>query len=318
MNADLGSLRKRLFGIAVVETSFARRGFRAGHAGARQRLEQIGQTFLLGYHAALEDPAPDRLAARLNAAPAELRGFAFEGAAMALMLLDQLTPWCRYRLAAFLRGPAAAHVYMVHVGAGWAFARLCWNLDRPLARLDPLLRWLAIDGYGFHAGYFYWPRYVTQQAPATRLSGYARRVFDQGLGRSLWFVEGADVERIPATIAAFAPQRHADLWSGVGLACAYAGGVDRAALEALLSAAADYQPYLAQGAAFAAKARQRAGNPVAYTELACAVLCDMSADDAARITDAALLDLPPDGALPAYEGWRQRIRAQFAQEVVTL
>jgi hypothetical protein len=316
MNADLGRLRRRLFGIAAAETSFARRGFRAGAAGARERLEQIGQTFLLGYHAALDDHTPDRLATRLNAAPAEMRGFAFEGAAMALTLLDQLTPWHRYRLAEFLRGPGAAHAYMVHVGAGWAFARLCWNLDRPLARLDPLLRWLAIDGYGFHAGYFYWPRYVAEQALATRLSGYAPRVFDQGLGRSLWFIEGADVERIPATIAAFAPQRHGDLWSGVGLACAYAGGIERSALEALLSAAADYRPYLAQGAAFAAKARQRAGNPVAHTELACAVICDMSADDAARITDAALHDLPTDGALPAYARWRQRIRAQFAQEVV--
>jgi enediyne biosynthesis protein E3 len=317
MNADLGSLRKRLFGIAAVETSFARRGFRAGTAGARQRIEQIGQTFLLGYHAALEDHAPDRLAARLNAAPAEVRGFAFEGAAMALTLLDQLMPWRRYRLANFLRGPGAAHAYMVHVGAGWAFARLCWNLDRPLVRLDPLLRWLAIDGYGFHAGYFFWPRYVTQQAPATRLSGYARRVFDQGLGRSLWFVEGADVERIPARIAAFAPQRHGDLWSGVGLACAYAGGVDRSALETLLAAAADYQPDLAQGAAFAAKARQRASNPAAHTELACTVICAMSADDAAQITDAALHALPPDGALPAYEHWRQRIRTQLTQELVT-
>jgi hypothetical protein len=317
LNAAVGRLRKRLFGISAAETTSARRGFRGAAAGARERLEQIGQTFLHGYHAALEDTAPDRLVLRLNAAPIEVRGFAFEGAAMALALLDQLTPWHRDRLVRFLSGPGAAHVYMVHIGAGWALARLCRNLDRPLARLDPLLRWLAIDGYGFHAGYFSWRRFIAERAPAEQLSGYARRVFDQGLGRSLWFVEGADVARIPATIAAFPQPRHGDLWSGVGLACAYAGGVERSAIEALRAAAGSYRPHLAQGAAFAAKARQRAGNPARHTEIACVALCDMSASEAAQITDVVLKDLPFDGPLPAYAVWRQRIQAQFAKEVTT-
>jgi hypothetical protein len=173
----------------------------------------------------------------------------------------------------------------------------------------------VIDGYGFHEGYFFAPRYVKGQAVPERLSGYARRVFDQGLGRSLWFVKGADIARIPATIAAFEPQRHADLWSGVGLACAYAGGRDRAALESLRDAADAYQPGLAQGAAFAAKARERAGNPAAHTELACEVLCSTSATVAAEMTDNALVDLPADDLEPAYEVWRRRIQAQFANTV---
>ena len=57
----------------------------------------------------------------------------------------------------FLAGPGAAHTYMVHVGAGWALAQLRRRVDRALARLDPLLGWLAVDGYGFHQGYFRWP-----------------------------------------------------------------------------------------------------------------------------------------------------------------
>src|SRR6185436_14746696 len=112
-----------------------------------------------------------------------------------------------------------------------------------------------------------------------------RRAFDQGLGRSLWFVSGANVDRARAWIEAFAPTRRRDLWSGVGLAATYAGGLDRAGLEALRSAAPDYRAELAQGAAFAAEARRRAGNLVAHTETACAVLCDLSAEGAARITE---------------------------------
>jgi hypothetical protein len=73
--------------------------------------------------------------------------------------------------------------------------------------------------------------------------------------------------------SAFPQSRQADLWSGVGLACAYAGGVDRRRLEFLREAAGPYLAQAAQGAAFAAKARARAGNPAHQTDLACGVFC---------------------------------------------
>ncbi len=310
-----GWLRKRIFGMSFEEVSWARRGFRGGEAGARLRLEQCAATFLTGYHAALEEGEADALPLRLSAVGIELRGFAFEGAAMGLALLDQLTPWRKSRWQALFEGAGAPHAYMMHVGVGWALARLPWlrrHVERPPAGLDPLLRWLAVDGYGFHEGFFHWRRSVEGHAIPRRLTGYARRAFDQGLGRSLWFVDGADAARIPVTIAAFPPSRQADLWSGVGLACAYAGGADRYALEALGSAAGLYGPELAQGAAFAAKARQRAGNPAPHTELACAVLGGISAEAAATATDIALQHVATDGAEPAYELWRQRIQARFA------
>ncbi len=309
-----GRLRRRLFGISLEETSFARRCFWDSEPAARQRLEQVGCVFLQGYHAALEANDLATLARDLDAVAAEFRGFAFEGAAMGLALLDTLLPGRRDRLRNFLAGPGDAHAYMVHVGAGWVWARLHRRVERPMASLDPLLRWLAVDGYGFHEGYFHWRRAVTAQAVPDRLCGYARRVFDQGLGRSLWFIDGADVARIPVTIATFPPARQADLWSGVGLACAYAGGVDRAAIETLHKAGAAYRPQLAQGAAFAARARQRAGNPSEGTDRACRVLCGQPAAEAAAIPDRALEDLPFTTETPAYEIWRQRIQAHFARE----
>jgi enediyne biosynthesis protein E3 len=317
----LGLLRKVAFGISLDEVTFARRGFRVGDPTAQQRLQQIGNIFLQGYHAVLEEDAPEALALRLRAVDAELRGFAFEGAAMALMLLDHLAVREGKRLQTFLNGPGAAHIYMAHVGAGWALARLPWlrrHAEQYLARLDPLLGWLVMDGYGFHEGYFNWRRTIEKQTIPNQLKGYARRVFDQGLGRSLWFVEGADVLRISSTLASFEPARHADLWSGVGLACAYAGGLDHAGIEAMRMAAQSYTPHLAQGVAFAAKARQRAHNPAAHTEMACKVLCGLSAEAAALITDVALERLPGDGKEPAYEVWRQRIQAQFGMEAVTV
>ena len=101
----------------------------------------------------------------------------------------------------------------------------------------------------------------------------------------------------------------------MGLACTYAGGVERAAVEQLRTVAGAYKAELAQGAAFAAKTRQRAGNasrrrlkwPVKFS-------CDLSSEDAAQVTDVMLRLLPEDGDVPAYEIWRQRIQAHFIQE----
>jgi hypothetical protein len=207
---------------------------------------------------------------------------------------------------------------MAHVGVGWAAARLPWfrrSLERRLADYDPLLRWLVVDGYGFHEGFFSWEKSIREHAVPPQLGGYAGRAFDQGLGRSLWFVEGADPDRIAAAISAFPAGRRSDLYSGIGLACAYAGGVAHETIERLRITAGPYLAHLAQGAAFAAKARQRAGNLMPHTELACHVLCGVPADAAAAITDDCLADLPSDKPETAYEQWRLRIQKRLAENV---
>jgi hypothetical protein len=311
----LGQTRRRFLGLSTTEASFARRGFLVGEENAQQRLEQIGITFLTGYHAALEETGFVSLARRLEGVETDLRGFAFEGAAMGLALLDCFTPWRKDRWRTFTEQLGQLHVYMMHVGLGWALARLRRRVTPYLDQLDPLLGWLMVDGYGFHEGYFGWPRYVEQQLMPARLSGYERHVFDQGLGRSIWFVKGANVAVVASAIRSFPVARRDDLWSGVGLACAYAGGCARAAIESLRVAAAGHLPSLAQGVAFAAKTRQRAGNLNSHTETVCRLIWRLSAEQAAAITDVALEDLHGEGALPAYEIWRRRIQDKFAVEV---
>lgn len=308
----MSAILRLLFGISEAETTFERRGFRGGGDGVRERLERVGPEFVAGYHAALEDDDFNILVPRLNRSAPQLSGFTYEGAAMGLAVRDLVLPWRRNRVKRFLQGPGDRHAYMVHVGVGWLLARKPGSVDRFIERLDPLLRWLAVDGYGFHEGYFKWPRYLGGQSIPRRLHGYARRAFDQGLGRSLWFIDGAEVERIPKTIAAFPGPRHADLWSGVGLASVYAGEVSESALRVLSASAGPFQPQLAQGASFAAKARHRAGNLTAYHDIACGVLCGMTASEAAHISDVALENLPKDGPEPSYETWRCRIQQKFA------
>jgi hypothetical protein len=311
----LGQARRRFLGLSPAEASFARRGFLTGEELARQRLEQIGITFLSGYHAALEETGFVTLARRLASVEKDLQGFAFEGAAMALALLDCFTPWRKDRWRTFTEGLAKPHIYMMHVGLGWALARLRRSVTPYLVQLDPLLGWLVVDGYGFHEGYFNWPRYVEQRAIPSHLDGYQRRVFDQGLGRSLWFVKCADVVAVASAIDNFPSERHDDLWSGLGLACAYAGGCGRTAIESLRAAAHEHEPALAQGVAFAAKTRQHAANLNSHTQTVCRLICGRSAEETAAITDAALENLCGEDGLPAYEVWRRRIQNKIALEV---
>src|SRR5438270_5043658 len=183
----------------------------------------------------------------MNAVEAELRGLAYEGAGMGMMQLDCILPW-KKRLQAFLAGPGSPYIYPVYVGAGLALGRLGKQPERYLSRPDPVVGWFLLDGYGFRGGIFARQQYLEEHEIPTHLSGSASRLFDQGMGRGIWFLTGADADRIAATVAAFSPDRQADLWGGVGFACAYAGGVDRVAIETLRAEADAYRPHLARGA----------------------------------------------------------------------
>jgi hypothetical protein len=169
-----------------------------------------------------------------------------------------------------------------------------------------------MDGYGFHQGYFHPGRYVWSGSVPRRLRGYARRAFDQGLGRSLWFVAGADGGRIGQAVRALGTERADDLWGGVGLAAAYAGGVDDERIEALIRQAGGSVTALSLGAAFAAAARARAGNPAEHTDRACRLLAGCTAETAAALTFATLRELPPETPIPRYEAWRQGVREALA------
>lgn len=310
-------LRKVLFGISEEEVEFAVRGFRRTDPAVVHHLETVGASFVRGYTAGLEESRQEDLVERLEAVPAVFRGFAYEGAAMALTLRDATVLRGR-RLHRFLAGPGDAHTYLVHVGAGWALARLPGSPGRALARLHPIQRWLALDGWGFHDGFFHPREMAREHRVPRRIRGYGRRAFDQGLGRSLWFVEGADVEAIGATIDAFPEDRREDLWSGTALAATYAGGVDRAALERLAELADSHRPAVAQGAIFAAEARRRAANSTPATEMACEILAGLSITEASRWSEEAGVELPPDRpGVPAFEVWRQRLQQRWRQRWTT-
>lgn len=311
-----GRLRSRIFSPSPDEVKFERRGFTATSVTQQANLEKVGRKFLEGFDYGLTGRGLVDIEAALEDVESPFRGFAYEGCAMGLAVRDSLLPAGQHWVRDFIAGPAAPHTYMAHIGVGWAMARLPVVRWRAVMPQDPVLRWLALDGYGFHQAYFKTKQYVTGQfqtrLPIWRPSDYANRAIDQGIGRALWFVNGSDVRAAAGAIGRFAEERRGDLWSGTALASVYAGGVEEADLELLRSLAGEYAPDGAQGAAFAAKARLLADLATPHTEMATQVWCGMPAVKAAAVTDDAQEVLrEPEGDVPNFERWRERIRQNF-------
>jgi hypothetical protein len=314
----LRALRRRILTPNASATKLSVRGFHIKNQDAQEVLERIGRTFLEGYGHAAEAASLRDAEESLEQIATRYRGFAYEGAAMAYAVRDGLPVGRRDNLKRFLAGRADAHIYMAYVGVGWAMARLPRFRWSGLYAPDPLLRWLVLDGYGFHQAYFRTQRYVHGQFrddafrwPPEGPRRHASQVIDQGIGRAMWFVGGTDVDQVTTMIEKFPGSRRADLYCGAALAAVYAGGADRGELEAFRDRAGDHRPQVAQGAAFAAAARERAGLVVPHNELGTEVLCGMTVTEAAELCDRARQELPDDGENPAYAVWRQRIAHEF-------
>ncbi|MFL6140072.1 MAG: DUF1702 family protein [Frankiaceae bacterium] len=321
MSDALRALRRRIFMPDASQTKLEVRGFHAKDPAARELLETVGESFLTGMSCALGARGPEAAVEGLEQVPSAFRGFAYEGAGMGFAILDGLPGGGNQRVPRFLAGRGGDHVYMVYVGVGWAMARLPRFRWSALVTPDPLLRWLALDGYGFHQAYFHTKRYVHEHYqdtavrwPAGAPADVVNEVVDQGIGRAMWFVAGADPERVADLIDAFPAHRHADLYSGTGLAATYAGGCDADGLRALWRRSGSHQPLVAQASSFAAEARVRAGLVMPHTGIATQVLCGTTPSRAAQITQDLRPAKPDPTDYRSYQDWRLRV----ADELVTL
>ena len=297
----VGRARRMLFGVPSY-TAKAKDGV------VWDSFAPVVTSLMAGYHAAVDDPSPSAIEARLRDVEPALKGFAYEGAGMGLAALDTVTPWNKKRLRAFVDGPGAPFVFPIYIGAGLAYARLRRLPEANVNRLDPLLGWASVDGYGFHEAVFKRQRIVDEHAVTARLSTYGQRVFDQGVGRALWFFSGAVADRVTGLVSGFPPERHADLWTGVGVASTYAGGADEETLREVRVNAGPYAARLARGAARAAWGREGAGNQTPHTDLACEVYCGRSSQQVALAAEKACRDLPPagDSDEPLFAIWQER------------
>jgi hypothetical protein len=313
------ALRRRILTPSMSETKLSTRGFHVKSDEARNILETVGEKFLTGYAYAAEARRPADVVPLLEQLPLRFRGFAYEGASMGFAVRDGLPFGSNHNVSEWYQGRGGHHVYMANIGVGWAMARVPRFRWSVLQSSDRLLRWLVLDGYGFHQAFFQTKKYVHERFqepafpwPVGSPHPYANRAIDQGIGRAMWFVGGTDPDVVADMIDKFPDTRHADLYSGAGLAATYAGGVDENELRTFWDRAGDHRPLVAQGAAFAATTRVQTGLMVPHTELATKILCGINVDEATEICDRTRPAEPvQDGDTPEYELWRQRVADEF-------
>ena len=320
-----GFLRRFLFGISIEKLERGWKDFSETgvETEARKSLRWSSNAFFNGYNTALEVGLSHILLSELQAFDINLRGFAYEGGGMGLAMIDYTSFGKESRFQQFVEENPNYSI-LAHIGAGLAIAVLNRNIEKSLAAMNPIQRWWAIDGYGFYNGVFKWKQCVKKQIFPKKVKGYARQIFDCGLGRSLWFFYTADTGRIVQELQKFPESRQANIWSGIGLASTYAGVVSEERLLNLKAAAGSYASYLSLGSTQAANIRYLANNIVDYTNLACSILCGMSAEDAAKLTFNLMEGLNIDEQesisvdQPIYEIYRERIRSQFIRSKVAV
>ncbi|SDJ97263.1 Protein of unknown function [Actinopolyspora mzabensis] len=322
MPSALGCLRKYLLSPSIEEVGFARRGFPSADMVGTHRLDKVSRTVVCGFEWGVEF-GDDECVHRLEMIEPSLRGFACEGTTMAYVIRDAMRNSGRTRR--FLLGPGYPQLFPSYIGVGFALARLpraLWQRavpDLTGSPYHPTMSWLAVDGYGFDRAFFDTRRWIKRQRvprpyPWLDAPGYFHRAVDQGIGRALWFIHGGHEEEVASAVRDFAEARHADLWSGVGLAAAYAGGSDGTDLNQLCITAGRHRGQLGVGAIFAAKAHSHAGYVPEHTRTATTALTSLSVPEAVRLADSTETHDAESAEIPAYESWRRRIRSQLVHE----
>ncbi|MGI8665493.1 MAG: DUF1702 family protein [Jatrophihabitans sp.] len=320
MAGVIGSLRQLVLAPSLDTVSFAGRGFSVPPSPVSHALEAIPQAVVCGFEWAISAPDVTDVRRRLRLVDPEHRGFAYEGATMAYTVLDTIHGQQTREL---LSGDGDRHIFLAYIGIGFAMSKLprpLWKKVLPNlteSRYHPSMSWLAVDGYGFDQAYFDTDRVVNRQEllepyPWQGHPEYFPRAVDQGIGRALWFIHGADCRKVTDAVGRFPQHRQADLWSGVGLAATFAGGGRAEELAAMSQAAGPYRAELALGSVFAIKARTHAGFVPEHTATTTAELTSLTVDEVAELADSTEVFGPVSNAYPRYELWRREIRKYFA------
>jgi hypothetical protein len=231
-----------------------------------QRIESIQSIFLetqLFYATHNDIPG---LISYVEKYPVEFRSIAYESASMAIALKDlvqhdELIGWLHY-----VNGPAKLHQAQVYVGLGWTIAKLQLPFLPVVEKIETAYHFRVADGCGYYDGSFRQRQAVLSLQLPAYLPLAALCMYDQGIGRSLWYSCRADIDKIKNKIEGFPAERQAALWRGMGIAVAYVGGCDNAYLESLWQHAGANRIQLANGAALAARSRRMANTMTSDTD----------------------------------------------------
>jgi hypothetical protein len=208
---------------------------------------------------------------------------AYEGAAMTMALKDFSSGESISNWKTFLEAskPFACQIY---IGMGWAVGQEK-KTDLPfMDELNRNMQFRVWDGCGYFDGIFRQRQTIKGQNRLEHIEEKNYQAYDEGLGRSLWYSCKGEENKLPELVQQFSAERHSDLWRGIGIACSFVGGFEETTLKALISLAEEHTIQLGIGTAMVAKSRIESNCKTEDIELACRILCNLSAEDAMKIT----------------------------------
>ena len=244
---------------------------------AKDKMELIQATFQDAKEKVSDISNLEQLNESLLKFPNEFISVAYEGASMGLAIktiqeTNSLAIWDD-----FYQHFGLKHSTQIYIGLGWAFSELNLDFSDVDIIITPSLQYRVMDGYGYYEGIFKRKSSIRmQQVP--QFDALSLRSYDQGLGRSLWYIAQGEVERLARTIHLFPENRQDDLWRGIGIASSYVGGIDTIILEQLTKEAGKYLPSFKCGAAMLIQSRTKANTIVDDTEVIANFLFGVSCD----------------------------------------
>jgi len=202
----------------------------------------------------------------LEKVESDFSSIAYESASMLIALKDIEAGNFPAGWLSFAEGPALPHKAQVYVGLGWAIAKLNLPFLDTLKGFDEKMYFRIADGCGYYDGSFRKRQTVLSQQLPGYLPAEALPIYDQGVGRSIWYTAKTDILKIQSMIETFPVNRQPGLWRGIGIAVAYVGGCTESELKTLWQGAGINGNQLAIGAALAAKSRMQAHTITGDTE----------------------------------------------------
>lgn len=237
----------------------------------------------------------------------EFRAVAYEGAAMAFAEQDLLSANSLTKWNLFYKQSATMYAVQLHVGLGWALAKENKETIPLFNTLNAFMVPRVLDGMGYYDGIFKQRATIKSLKISDRFDISDLKHYDQGVGRSIWYIAAGNPTKCNEIINTFPSERQGDLWRGIGIASVYVGGCDEDTYLELKKTAKDYFSSLAAGAALSVKSRVESNSVTNDTELVCKLLLDTTPNKMVETLHTFLKDV----SATEYNKWLTAIEQHF-------
>ena len=248
-------------------------------ANTKKNMALIQSIFLDAKNKALTISNIEELNKILQKTISEFLSVSYEGASMGIAINNLEENHTLNKWQNFYQKYGKNHAAQVHIGLGWAINELNLDLNYYMNNLEPMFKFRVIDGYAYYDGIFRRRRSVRMKQIPENLESLSLRAYDQGLGRSFWYIAQGEVDKLIRIISNFPKERQFDMWRGIGIAIAYVGGVENAELIELNDISGNCSKAFKCGIALVTQSREEAKTSSIYTETICNTLLNLNTSE---------------------------------------